>query len=151
MSDVPLTVHVEPFDELDVRDLYAIVRLRVDVFVVEQACAFGDLDGRDLEPTARHLWFEHDGDVVAYARILDGDGATEIGRIVTRGDHRSTGLGRRLMAEAMARIDGPMYLKAQTRVSGFYASFGFSVAGEEFLEDDIPHVPMRHPGGVVGP
>jgi ElaA protein len=155
-----LRVREASFDDLDPRTLYEILRLRIDVFVVEQACAFGDLDGRDLEPTARHLWLELDrpapGDgeaaadgptVVAYARLLDGPGGgTEIGGVVTPGHVRGTGVGRRLMREAMARIEGPIYLKAQSRKSAFYASFGFVVVGDEFLEDGIPHVPMRHPG-----
>jgi ElaA protein len=146
-----LVVHEALFRDLPARVLYEILRVRIDVFVVEQACAFGDLDGRDLEATARHVWLEDpatpDAPIAGYLRLLDNpDGSTEIGRVVTPLAHRGTGTGHRLMAEAMARIEGPMYLKAQSRKSGFYASFGFVVCGEEFLEDDIPHVPMRHPG-----
>jgi len=146
-----LVVREASFADLPARVLYDILRLRIDVFVVEQACVFGDLDGRDLEATARHLWLEDpatpDRPIAGYVRLLQNpDGSTEIGRVVTPLAHRGTGTGHRLMAEAIARIDGPMYLKAQSRKASFYASFGFAVCGEEFLEDDIPHVPMRHPG-----
>ncbi len=132
------------FDELTPGELYEILRLRVDVFVVEQACAFGDLDGRDTEPTARHLWLDEDGRVVAYARILDGvDGTTHIGRIVTPLDRRDAGYGARIFREALARTTGPVTIGAQSRLHDWYAHFGFAVCGDEYVEDDIPHLPMR--------
>ena len=81
--------------------------------------------------------------MVGYARILPGPDATELGRIVTPLDERGTGLGARLMREAMARIDGPIRLKAQARLAEWYERFGFEVVDQPFLEDGIPHVPMR--------
>lgn len=138
-----LVVHEAAFDELDPRTLYALLQLRVDVFVVEQACAFGDLDGRDLEPEARHLWLRDGDELVAYARLLPEPGATQIGRVVTRPERRGTRLGVRLMDEALARIDGPVVIKAQERLADWYAQFGFEVSGLCFIEDGIPHVPMR--------
>jgi ElaA protein len=132
------------FDELTPGELYAVLRLRIDVFVVEQACAFGALDGRDAEPDARHLWLEEDGRVVAYARILTGsDGTTHVGRVFTPLDTRDRGYGARILREALARTEGPVEIGAQSRLHDWYARFGFVVCGEEYVEDDIPHLPMR--------
>lgn len=139
-------VRTARFDELDRATLYEILRLRSEVFVVEQDCAFLDLDGRDLEPDAQHLWIERDGSIVGYARILAGDAVSELGRIVTPRALRGTGLGARLVREALARIDGPVVLNAQARLSEWYEQFGFEVAGLAFMEDGIPHVPMRLDG-----
>lgn len=145
MTTTTWTVRTARFDELEPRVLYEVLRLRIDVFVVEQACVFGDLDGRDREPGATHLWLERDGEVLGYARILpEGDGTTTIGRIVTRPAHRAQGLGAALVREAMARIDGPMVLNAQARLAAWYEQFGFEVTGPPHLEDGIEHVPMRH-------
>jgi ElaA protein len=143
-----LVLHEATFAELDPTALYEILRLRVDVFVVEQQCAFGDLDGRDREPGCRHLWVERDREVVGCLRLLPGpDATTEIGRVVTRPSVRGDGVGALLMRAALERVDGPSILKAQSRVADWYAHFGFAVDGDEFLEDDIPHVPMRRGAG----
>jgi ElaA protein len=139
-----LVVRTARFDELDTTTLYDILRLRAEVFVVEQQCAFCDLDDRDRDPGTSHLWLEHERRIVGYARLLRGDEHIEIGRIVTPTSSRGTGVGRRLMHEAMARIDGPIRLKAQARLAGWYEQFGFTVVGPEFDEDGILHVPMRH-------
>ncbi len=136
-------VRTAAFAELDREALYELLQLRSEVFVVEQDCAFLDLDGRDTEPNAIHLWLDRDGRMVGYARILLGPDDTELGRIVTPLDQRGTGLGARLMREAMARIDGPIRLKAQARLAEWYERFGFEVVDQPFLEDGIPHVPMR--------
>ena len=137
-------MHEARFADLDAATLYEILRLRVDVFVVEQACAFGDLDSRDREPNCRHVWIEHDGEVVAYLRILDeADGSTQIGRVVTRPSVRSTGVAAALMRTTLADLDGPVVVKAQARLADWYGHFGFVADGDEFLEDDIPHLPMR--------
>lgn len=138
-------VRTARFDELRNVDLYRILQLRAEVFVVEQDCAFQDIDGRDTDPSTVHLWFEDDdGRLVGYARMLPGRDATEIGRIVTPLDQRGTGLGASMVREAMARIDGPIVVKAQARLSDWYERFGFEMAGEPFMEDGIPHVPMRY-------
>ena len=81
--------------------------------------------------------------MVGYARILPGNDVTELGRVVTPFDLRGTGIGVRLMHEAMDRIDGPIRVKAQARLADWYERFGFEVVGQPFLEDGIPHVPMR--------
>jgi ElaA protein len=140
----PIVVHTAAFDDLDASTLYDILRLRAEVFVVEQRCAFCDLDDRDREPGAMHLWLERDARIIGYARLLFRDDRSEIGRIVTPLSLRRTGTGVRLMREAMARIEGPIYLKAQARLAAWYERFGFTVAGPEFDEDGIPHVPMHY-------
>jgi predicted GNAT family N-acyltransferase len=136
-------VRTAHFDELGKLDLYRVLQLRAEVFVVEQDCAFLDIDGRDVEPSTVHLWLEHDDRLVGYARILPVPGATELGRIVTPLDLRGSGVGAMLMREAIQRIEGPILLKAQARLSNWYERFGFDLAGDPFMEDGIPHVPMR--------
>jgi ElaA protein len=139
------------FDELDPATLYAILRLRADVFVVEQACPYPDLDGRDTEPTTRHLWLgpaDNPADPRSYLRVLtEPDGTARIGRVCTAAAARGLGLSRQLMAAALERLgDRPCGLDAQSYLVDFYRSFGFATTGPEFLEDGIPHVPMRRTG-----
>ena len=151
-----MPVHPEPHDELRVasfRDLanitlYKILKLRAEVFVVEQECAYLDPDGRDHEPGTRHIWFERAGEINAYLRVLsEGENTQRIGRVVTAPDARGTGLAGRLITEAIVVIgDRPSLLHAQAHLAGFYAKFGFVKNGPEFLEDDIPHVPMFRAG-----
>jgi ElaA protein len=135
--------HHSAFRDLDVTTLYAILKLRSDVFVVEQKCVYLDLDGRDTEPGTRHVWVERDGEIRAYLRILNDGTHRRIGRVVTAPEARGTGLAGRLVAEALRIIgDRPCVLAAQAHLTGFYARFGFEPTGPEFLEDGIPHVPM---------
>jgi ElaA protein len=136
------------FHELDPATLYAILRLRLDVFVVEQACPYPDLDGRDLEPTTRHLWLgpaDDPTDPRSYLRILtEADGTARIGRVCTAATARGLGLSRWLMDAALQRLgDRPSVLDAQSYLVDFYQSFGFAAVGPEFLEDGIPHTPMH--------
>jgi ElaA protein len=132
--------------DLDAVDLYRLLRLRLDVFVVEQQCAYAELDGRDLETTTRHFWIDSGGGhVLGYLRVLEEpDGTFRIGRVCTAKDARGTGLGRKLMRAAVAEVHrAPAMLSAQTYALDFYRSFGFAEVGEEYLEDGIPHVDMR--------
>jgi ElaA protein len=132
------------FAELDATTLYALLRLRVDVFVVEQNCPYPELDGRDVEPDTIHLWLEHDGAPASYLRILQDLEAARIGRVCTATAHRGAGLSGRLLASALDLIgERPSVLDAQAHLAGFYARFGFEVTGPRFVEDGIPHVPMR--------
>jgi ElaA protein len=135
--------------DLTPEQLYAVLRLRVDVFVVEQSCAYRELDGVDLQPNARHFWLEQEGsgEVVAYLRLTEVDGASfRIGRVCTARLARGRGFSRRLMEAALAEAGkAECVLDAQTYVVDFYASFGFQPVGGEFLEDGIPHVTMRRP------
>ncbi len=140
-----LPIHVDRFDDLGGALLYRILKLRSDVFVVEQECAYPDIDGRDLEPDALHLWTEADGAVVAYLRVLNGppDGASRIGRVVTAPGARSQGLAAALVHEALAMTMGPVVLDAQSYLVEWYQGLGFHVDGEEYLDDGILHTPMR--------
>ncbi|MEH1130086.1 GNAT family N-acetyltransferase [Micromonospora sp. CPCC 206061] len=139
--------HVAAFADLDGGTLYALLKLRVDVFVVEQKCAYPELDGRDTEPGTRHVWLETGGAPVAYLRVLDEPGGgARIGRVVVAAAQRGTGLASRLMAAAMKEVgDRDAVLDAQTEATLLYERFGFKATGPEFVEDGIPHIPMtRH-------
>ena len=142
---MPVESHLAGFADLDIRTFHDLLRLRIDVFVVEQSCPYPELDGRDVEPGTRHLWLSSDGAVVAYLRILaDPGGGARIGRVVVAPAARGAGLAGALMAEALAVVgDRPCVLDAQTHLVGFYAGFGFAVDGPGYVEDGIPHTPMR--------
>ncbi len=137
-------LHVARFADLDAATLYALLRLRVDVFVVEQACAYPELDGLDTAPGTYHLWYADADGPVAYLRILtEPDGGARIGRVCTAPRARRTGLGHRLLAGALDLVgDRPARLEAQSYATDFYVRHGFAVTGAEYVEDGIPHVPM---------
>jgi ElaA protein len=139
--------HVAGFDQLDSVTLYGLLRLRVDVFVVEQHCAYPELDGRDLEPGTRHIWLEDAGTPSAYLRVLcEPDGLTRIGRVCVAPRVRGSGVAKLLMRTALDLIgDQLSTLDAQAHLVDFYAGFGYRVAGPEYVEDGIPHVPMCRP------
>ncbi len=138
-------VRVAAFEELSTDLLYQILRLRVDVFVVEQRCPYPDLDGRDTDPTTRHVWAERDGAVLGYLRIVvEPDGTPRIGRVCVVPQARGAGLASRLLRTALDLIaDRPVVLHAQAHLTEYYGRFGFTVAGPTYLEDGIPHVMMR--------
>jgi ElaA protein len=131
------------FAKLTTQELHDIVRLRVDVFVVEQECPYPELDGRDTEPGTRHVWMADDVGVVAYLRVLDDDTETRIGRVVTRDESRSGGFAGALLDHVLETSEGPWVLDAQTYLVGWYRKRGFDDDGEEYVEDGIPHLPMR--------
>jgi ElaA protein len=141
------------FGELTPEDLYAVVRLREAVFVVEQNCPYPDADGRD--PNAWHLlgWVQAAAagrTLVAYARIFEPGvryDEASIGRVVTAGDVRGTGLGKTLMAEALRRLESlapgqPVKIAAQRRLEDFYLGFGFRTISAPYEDDGIIHVDM---------
>ena len=153
---------IKAFDELTTRELYALMRLRQEVFVVEQRCAYLDADG--LDPLARHLFaIEFTGESTgeresggelrlgACARLfapgVRGDEAV-IGRVVSAPALRKSGVGRELMTRAIAACGAhtPIRIGAQQYLERFYRSFGFERAGDDYLEDDIPHLPMLRRG-----
>ena len=147
-----IELHVASFADLDTATLYAILQLRCDVFIVEQDCAYSDVDGRDAEPGTRHLWLAATGvattapKLVAYLRILDDpDGAARIGRVCVARDARRAGHAATLMAAALDLIGAgrDAVLDAQTHATRLYEDAGFVRDGEEFLDDGIMHVPMR--------
>ena len=129
--------------ELSASALYGILKLRAEVFVVEQDCPYLDPDGRDLEPSTRHLWVEDDGGaVVAALRVLQEAEGSSIGRVVTAASRRSQGLAAGLVRDGLADAPRPVRINAQSHLVEWYGRFGFTVAGGEFLEDGIPHTPM---------
>jgi ElaA protein len=135
--------------DLTQQQLYDLLRLRVDVFVVEQKCPYPELDGRDLEPSTRHFWLAgDDGRVLATLRLLeDRPDEFRIGRVCTAADARGNGLSGRLMEAAVAEIgSAPSVLDAQVTVRDFYTRYGYVAEGEEYLEDGIPHILMRRNG-----
>jgi ElaA protein len=142
-------LRVARFAQLDTVTLYRVLRLRLEVFVVEQACAYPELDGRDVEPDTLHLWLDHDGAPIAYLRLLaEPDGTRRIGRVCTAKEHRGSGLAARLVADALRIAGGrPCVLESQSYLVGFYQRFGFAVTGAEYVEDGIAHVPMRQATG----
>jgi ElaA protein len=136
--------------ELTAAELHDLVRLRVDVFVVEQDCPYHELDGRDLEAGTEHWWIAVDGTVAATIRLLsEPDGTARIGRVVTHPVHRGRGLAAALIGSAVEqRSHTTIHLDAQAHLQAWYESLGFEVCGPHFLEDGIDHVPMvRAPGG----
>lgn len=137
--------------DLGKEQLYALLKLRSDVFVVEQKCAYPDLDGQDLEGDTYHLMGWEDDQLMAYLRLLDPEsqgGDVVIGRVITAPAGRGKGLGHAMMEQALKQAGKhwpqvPIYLSAQAHLQGYYGRYGFAVAGEEYLEDGIPHIGMR--------
>ncbi len=138
-------LRIAAFADLDLDVLYGILRLRSEVFVVEQECAYLDPDGRDTEPTTLHLWVTQESTVVAAARVLvEPDGVRKLGRVVVAPGHRGSGLADRLMTAAVGLLDdATAVLDAQSRLTTWYRRYGFEVCGDDFVEDGIVHTPMR--------
>ena len=142
------------FADLDIYRLHALLRLRVDVFVVEQECAYPEIDGRD--PDALHLLVEEEesGNLAACLRLFaplpppEGDGHCHLGRIVTAPAWRGTGLGATLLELGIAECSrafpqADIHLAAQAHLREFYARFGFMTVSDVYDEDGIPHIDMR--------
>lgn len=139
----PVQVTSKAFSQLTATELHDILRLRGDVFVVEQACVYADVDGRDTESGTLHHWIERHGSMAAYARTLsEPAAATRVGRVVTAPGSRSEGLASRLVAHVIDTTPGALVLDAQSPLVGWYERFGFVTTGPEFVEDGIAHVPM---------
>ena len=143
-----MTIIRKRYGELTLDELYGILRLRAEVFVVEQDCPYQDLDGNDS--CAVHLFAVEDGEVVACLRVFrKDDGNATIGRVVTSQKVRGTGLGLALMEEGIRISEAehgrvPIGIHAQTYAVGFYEKCGFRVSSGQFLEDGIPHNEMTY-------
>jgi ElaA protein len=135
--------------DLTTAALYGLLRLRVDVFVVEQRCAYAELDGRDLDPGTVHLVIGPVDAPLAYLRLLtEPGGERRIGRVCTAPAARNRGLGRRLLAAALRVAgDAPCVLDAQEHLTALYGGLGFVPSGPGYDWDGVPHVPMRRPSG----
>lgn len=147
--DTP-TITCKHFKELSTTDLYDIIKLRIEVFCVEQNCPYQDADGKDQE--SWHLMFYNNNkQLIAYSRLmpegLSYTGYASIGRVVTSPLVRKKGIGKLLMKESLEQVKKlfgniPVKIGAQTYLLKFYESFGFRSTGEEYLEDGIPHTKM---------
>ena len=144
-----LTKICKEFDALTLHELYALLRLRSAVFVVEQNCVFQDMDNKDQR--CHHVLLYNDGTLVAYARLVPPGVSypshMSIGRIITSAQVRGTGAGRQLLDIAIDACytlygNGPIKIGAQLYARQFYESFGFEQSGEVYDEDGINHIEM---------
>lgn len=139
-----------PFAELTVAQLHAILKLRSEVFVVEQNCVFLDIDAVDAK--AYHFFaLDKEGNCIANARLIPAYvvyNYCSIGRVVTHAAYRKLGLGRQLMKQSIEKCyllfgeNETIKIGAQLYLKEFYSSFGFKQIGEEYIEDGIPHIHM---------
>lgn len=134
------------FNDLELSELYQILRLRSEVFVVEQDCVYQDVDGKDEE--AVHVFYVKDDTVISCLRIYGADSSEQhIGRVVSSVHYRGSGISRALMLSALdylrANQTQKVLLSGQKYLRGFYESLGFSVVTDEYLEDGIPHFGME--------
>jgi len=140
---------IKTFETLSVNELYDILRLRSEIFVVEQNCVYLDLDGKDKK--ALHLFGEFEGKIVAYSRLFKPGISFEnasIGRVVVDANYRDKKWGHDLMREAISGIqshfgESKITIGAQLYLKKFYESHGFVQTSEMYLEDDIPHIEMK--------
>jgi ElaA protein len=148
-----MEVSVKTFGELEKDELYQVLQLRAAIFVVEQECAYQDLDGKDRK--ALHVLGKENGEMVAYTRVFGpGDYFEDasIGRVAVRGDYRGKGLGVEIMKASLDVVavrfgHVKIALSAQQYLEQFYKDMGFLPIGETYLEDGIPHIRMvRDPG-----
>ncbi|WP_067676264.1 GNAT family N-acetyltransferase [Nocardia miyunensis] len=134
--------------DLDTATLYKLLKLRVQVFVVEQKCAYPELDGLDLLPETRHLWLDDEGEAISTLRLSEehenGVKSFRIGRLCTTPSARGHGYTTRLLQAALAETgSATVRLNAQTYLIDMYTKHGFVTDGAEYIEDGIPHIPMR--------
>ncbi len=140
--------YIKKFDQLTTRELYEILRVRNEVFVVEQKCIYSDIDDKDQH--AEHLYYVENNKIVAYLRVLSkGQTYSEvsIGRVLTSKLGRGKGLSRKLMEKAIDHVINKMHedsirISAQEYLSKFYLSLGFKQVSESYLEDGIAHIEM---------
>ena len=138
----------QEFEQLTGREVYEMLRLRVAVFVVEQKCAYHEVDGYDYD--AVHIFCTDETGVAAYARLLPAGVKYEessIGRVIVRPDRRGTGLAHTLMEQSVQYINAQwqprkIRLQAQSHLAGFYGKHGFEIVSDLYEDDGIPHVDM---------
>lgn len=136
-------IFVKPFEELDINELYEILRLRVDVFVVEQNCPYPEIDGIDRD--AFHIFGKENGEIEAYARIYMEDGQVHLGRVIAK--KRRKGYGSRILKEAIKVAEKfyqakQIHIEAQTYAKSLYEKAGFVQISQPFFLDGIEHVKM---------
>ncbi len=143
-----INMEIKAFDELSTLQLYSILKLRNEVFIVEQNCPYLDCDNKDI--SAFHILMWENEQIVSYARILPPgvsyNGYSSIGRVLTKSTHRRKNFSRKIMNEAIAfcetSFQEPIQISAQLYLKEFYESLGFIVSSSPYLEDDILHISM---------
>ena len=142
-----MDIIIKKFDELSLNELYNIMQLRSQVFVVEQNCIYQDLD--DIDKISYHLFIKGNNDMIkAYLRIFEKDkDIAQIGRVVTEEKERKKGYATKLMEKGIQLIKNEMkkdkvYLEGQVYCKDLYLKLGFEIVSDEFLEDGIPHYKM---------
>ena len=146
---MPISWKTKTFDELSTKELYQILRLRSEVFVVEQNCVYQDIDNKDQK--ALHLFGIAEGEIIAYSRLFKpGDyfEFSSIGRVVVAEKHRDKNFGHELIDQSILEINRRfnvqnITISAQLYLKKFYESHGFVATSETYLEDDIPHIEMK--------
>lgn len=147
IEEMRMELKIRTFGELTLFELYEILKVRSEVFVVEQTCIYQDIDG--IDERAVHVFYEHEGKIYGYLRLFEKPGCKhtiQIGRVLST--ERGRGFGRMVLHEGVRYALDHMkaehlYLEAQTYAIGFYEREGFHVTSREFLEDGIPHVKME--------
>jgi len=167
MSPPSILWQIKRFSELTATELYTLLALRMQVFIVEQVCPYQDIDGLDVLPETRHVCGYQDSELVAYLRVMAptaNHAATAIahhmgisqhaviGRVLIASTARGTGLSHTLIEQAINICetcwpDSAQFLSAQAHLTDLYQQHGFHVQGEVYLEDNIPHIDMIRPQG----
>ncbi|AVQ36753.1 GNAT family N-acetyltransferase [Staphylococcus kloosii] len=136
---------IKPTTQLTNLELINIFIERTKVFVVEQNAAYQEVDEADKD--AKHVFFKEQDDIVAYTRIINDEDAVAFGRVLVNESYRGQNLGRKIVTATLDEINANydtknVRISAQARLQKFYESFGFKVASEVYLEDNIPHIAM---------
>lgn len=145
-----MNIVLKHFNELSADELYNILRLRCEIFIVEQDCPYQDCDLKDKD--AYHLYFEEDGEIITYVRILKRGVSykeASIGRVVCNEKHRGTGIAKKCMKKAIDFIkndlnENKIRISAQEYAKEFYEKVGFKKVSIPYLEDGIPHIEMLY-------
>ena len=147
-NEIKIQWTIKNFEELSTTELYALLRTRQEVFVVEQRCAYLDADSKDL--AGFHLIGKSNEQIAAYARLLPPGVSykeASLGRVLVTEDYRKSGIGRVLLEECIRQASklfpgNGLRISAQAHLKKFYESGGFVKVSEQYLEDDIPHIEM---------
>ncbi|KHO39451.1 GNAT family acetyltransferase [Clostridium tetani] len=142
--------HLKKFEELRCEEIYKILKIRNEVFIVEQQCAYQDCDGKDKK--SYHLYLEDNGEILCYLRILPKNvsyNEVSIGRVLVNKNYRGKGIAKEMMLKAMNFIEENLNekeikIQAQLYLFNFYKSLGFEEVSNEYLEDNIPHIDMLY-------
>lgn len=138
--------HIKPFEQLDTQTLFALYQLRTAVFVVEQQCAYQEVDEWDL--IATHIFAKNRDKLTACCRLTPQTDGVHLGRVAVDKAYRGTGLAREMVQLALdicqqKWTNQPVIIQAQTYLYDFYRTFGFQATSEEYLEDGIAHLDMK--------